>query len=89
MQTVFSRMASLTVVAAGILVAAILLLMTASARAVVPEEHPAPAPNDGPLMKDPRAVPGKGLKDPAAIPTQELKDPGAVRGGSLPPARLS
>src|SRR5215208_921824 len=88
MQTVFSRMASLTVVAAGILVAAILLLMTASARAVVPEEHPAPAPNDGPLMKDPRAVPGKGLKDPAAIPTQELKDPGAVRGGEFAPGEV-
>ena len=69
MQTVFSRMASLAVVAAGILVAAILLLMTASARAVVPEEHAASAPNNAPLTNDPRA-----------IPTQELKAPGAVRG---------
>jgi subtilisin family serine protease len=69
METFLSRMASLTVVAAGILVAAILLLMTASARAVVPEEHAASAPNDAPIVKDPGAIPG-----------QELKDPGAVRG---------
>src|SRR5215203_2161576 len=88
MQTVFSRMASLTVVAAGILVAAILLLITASARAVVPNEHAAPAPNDGPLMNDPRAIPGKGLKDPAAIPGQELKDPGAVRGREFAPGEV-
>ena len=80
MQTVLSRMASLAVVAAGILVASLLLLMTASARAVVPQEHAASAPNDGPLMNDPRAVPGKGLKDPGAIPGQELRDPAAVRG---------
>src|SRR5215208_5888156 len=88
MQTLLSRMASLAVVAAGILVAAILLLMTASARAVVPEEHAASAPNDGPLTNDPRAIPGKGLKDPAAIPTQELKDPGAVRGGEFAPGEV-
>ena len=48
MQTVLSKSKSLAVVAAGILVAAILLLMTASAQAVVPEEHAASAPNDGP-----------------------------------------
>jgi Fervidolysin N-terminal prodomain len=78
MQTVFSRMASLAVVAAGILVAAILLLlMTASARAVVPEEHAASAPNDGPLKNDPRA-----------IPTQELKDPGVVRGWEFAPGEV-
>ena len=88
MQTLLSRMASLAVVAAGILVAAILLLMTASARAVVPEEHAASAPNDGPLMNDPRAIPGKGLKDPAAIPTQESKAPGAVRGGEFAPGEV-
>lgn len=68
MQSVLSRLASLAVVAAGILAAAILLLMTASARAVVPEEHAASAPDDGPLMNDSRAILGEGLKDSAAIP---------------------
>jgi hypothetical protein len=77
MQTVLSRIASVAVVAAGILVAAILLLMTASAQAVVPEEHAASAPNDGPLMNDPRAISG-----------QELKDPGAVRGREFAPGEV-
>jgi alpha-tubulin suppressor-like RCC1 family protein/subtilisin family serine protease len=68
MQTILLRSKSLAVMAAGILVAAILLLMTASARgAVVPEEHAASAPNDGPLTNDPRAIPGMGLKDPGAV----------------------
>src|SRR5215218_8864715 len=88
MQTILLRSKSLAVVVAGILVAAILLLMTASARAVVPEEHAASAPNDGPLTNDPRAIPAQELKDPAAIPTQESKAPGAVRGGEFAPGEV-
>jgi alpha-tubulin suppressor-like RCC1 family protein/subtilisin family serine protease len=78
MPTILSRRAPLAAVATGILVAAILLLlMTTSARAVVPEEHAASAPNDGPIVKDPGAIPG-----------QELKDPGAVRGSKFAPAEV-
>jgi subtilisin family serine protease len=77
MQTSFSRRASLAVVAAGILIAALFLLMAASARAVVPEEHATSAPNDAPLMKD-----------PGAIAEQELRDPGAVRGQEFAPGEV-
>jgi subtilisin family serine protease len=77
MQTILSRRLPLAVVATGILAAAILLLMTASARAVVPEEHATSAPNDGPLVNDPRAIPG-----------QELKDPGAISGRAFAPSQV-
>ena len=54
-----SRGASLAVVAASTLVAAILiLLITASARAVVPEANAPLAQNDSPLVTDPGANPG-------------------------------
>jgi subtilisin family serine protease len=58
MQTILSRGASLAVVAAGTLVAAILiLLMTASAQAVIPEGNASLAQNDPPLVTDPDATP--------------------------------
>ena len=57
MQTILSRGASLAVVAAGTLVAAsLILLMTASARAVVPEGNAPLARNDAPLVTDPDAT---------------------------------